>query len=109
MKQITNEIREHISFEIEPTTRKHGQWLPLLNKSGVYLICKDEGILYIGRSKNLYTRLINHFSDGGILNALDYDSIKVIFTDNHKQTERYLIDNYNPPANGGITSKIWKR
>lgn len=94
---------------IKPKKRKRGQWLSLLNKQGVYIIKNQNVVLYVGRSGNLYNRLISHFSNGGILNAFEYSHIEVIFTAKHKQLEKHLIDQLSPIFNGGLTSGIYKR
>lgn len=91
--------------DIKP--RKRGQWKSLLNKSGVYAFANSNKILYIGRSANLYSRIISHYSQGGICHAFDWDRIGIIFCENHKTLEKGLIDEYQPVYNGKLTSKFY--
>ncbi len=88
-------------------SRKRGQWKPLLNKCGVYAFTDSNKILYIGRSGNLYRRLISHYSQGGICHAFDWDKIGVIFCEDHRRVEKELIDEYQPTYNGKLTSKFY--
>lgn len=102
--------KDYIVFlEKELKKRKRGQWTPLIGKCGVYTFLKKNEPIYIGRTSNLYTRLIFHFSNGGICNALDFDEIFVYFTEDYKSLERKMIKYFKPPFNGRLTSRIYKR
>jgi excinuclease UvrABC nuclease subunit len=99
-----------ISLRIQKSdikARKRGLWSPLRGESGVYAFLKDDEALYIGRSKNLYQRLIAHFSKSGIHKALPFDEVVFIFCDNHRVLEKRLIDYFDPEYNGGLTQKIY--
>jgi len=91
--------------DIKP--RKRGLWSLLRGESGVYAFLKDDEALYIGRSKNLYQRLIGHFSKSGIHKVLPFDEVVFIFCDNHKEVEKKLIEHFNPEYNGSLTQKIY--
>jgi excinuclease UvrABC nuclease subunit len=87
--------------------RKRGNWDKVWNKQGIYIFTHANDIIYIGRSSDLYTRLVQHYSKRGICNAFDWDTIHFIFTDNHKQLEKYLINKYSPLCNGNLTSRFY--
>lgn len=87
---------------------RKGNWIDLKNIPGVYIFTHKNDILYIGRSKNLYQRMISHYSNGGICNAFKWDKIYFIFCENHKEIEKQCINEYNPIYNGYLTSKIFK-
>ena len=105
-KRINHMINIRIQkVDIKP--RKRGLWSPLRGKSGVYAFLKDDEALYIGRSKNLYQRLIAHFSRSGIHKVLPFDEVVFIFCDNHKELEKRLIEYFDPDYNGSLTQKIY--
>jgi excinuclease UvrABC nuclease subunit len=87
--------------------KKKGQWAELLNHSGVYVFSLNNTILYVGRSKLLYQRIISHYTQGGICHAFDWDAIHFIFCDNHKERERELIEEFRPLYNGYVTSRFY--
>jgi excinuclease UvrABC nuclease subunit len=86
---------------------KKNKWIDLLNISGVYIFTYRNKILYIGRSKNLYKRMLSHYSNGGICNGFKWDKIHFIFCENHKEIEKQMILDYNPLLNGSLTSKLY--
>jgi len=72
-----------------------------LRKAGIYLLYKNNALVYIGISKNVYVRILEHsFED-----KKDFDSIEVINTKedaNYTITEImeiFLINHYRPQYN----------
>jgi len=80
-----------------------------LRKAGLYFLYKNDVLVYIGVSKNIYVRVLEHCFD----NTKDFDSIKAISTkDNANRTvteimEVFLISNYKPKYNKLIASDIF--
>jgi len=72
-----------------------------LRKAGLYFLYKDHELVYIGVSKNVYVRILEHSFE----NKKEFDSVKtLIATDsiNHTMTELievFLIHNLKPTYN----------
>jgi hypothetical protein len=65
----------------------------------VYLLEKNNQVIYVGRSSNLYSRLMSHKSNK------DFDSIKLIEYIDRSQmvdAEFYFIKYHNP-----VLNKLW--
>lgn len=68
--------------------------------SGVYILYKNEQIVYIGRAKNMIVRIIQH----RIMKArgkFDFNGVKIIPCEGFemKKLESDLIRHYNPSYN----------
>ena len=53
-------IRQHEQGRLLSKTQIRASAVPLIRRSGVYFLLKDNEIVYIGKSTNLESRLINH-------------------------------------------------
>ena len=89
--------------------RKRRIWTDLNYKSGVYFFIYNNKFVYIGRSKDLYTRMLSHHNkiDGMITYGL-FDKIGFLYTDNYKEIEKKLIDYFKPIYNGTQNKKYIK-
>ena len=88
---------------------KRGNWNLIYGECGVYIFTLNGIARYVGRSSCLWTRMVSHFTKGGISTAFDWDYIHFIFTENHYSLEIQLINTLNPDLNGvGLTCRIWK-
>lgn len=87
--------------------KKNGFWSQLVGHSGVYIFTNKDSVLYVGRSKNLYQRILSHYSRRGICSAFKWDCIHFIFCENHMEIEKYVIAKLHPIKNGGVTSKLY--
>ena len=106
IQQLSKHVNKTI-LSIEGKVGK-GVWRELHNKQGVYFIMgKYNKVLYIGRSGNLYTRLISHYSKRGMLNILEWDRIDIVYTLNHIEAEKYFILHLNPIYNGNISQRLF--
>jgi hypothetical protein len=76
--------------------------LPLMKVNGryfVYILKKNEEVIYVGRTKRIYDRLVSHKS------KKDFDKVALIeFIDegHSRDCEYYLIKYYKPSLN-----KLW--
>jgi len=72
-----------------------------LRRSGLYFLYKDDVLVYIGVSKNIYVRVLEHCFDG----KKDFDSIKTLASEDnvsHTSTEImeiFLISSLKPKYN----------
>ena len=76
--------------------------LALMRANGrhfVYMLEKNDKVIYVGRSSNLYSRLISHKS------KKDFDNVKLIeYLDKNQMVdaEFFFIKYYNP-----VLNKMW--
>ena len=82
-------------------------------EAGVYMFKVDEEVIYVGSSKNIYTRMVKHRTNirkGGNHNGTskqdlyqflqsNHFTIEFQLTDNYLQLEQKLIEKYNPKYN----------
>ena len=72
-------------------------------KIGVYFLYKNDDLVYIGQSINIFNRLYSHVENGK-----DFDFYSFVKCDTQKEAEtfeRYLINKYKPILNKRIWSK----
>ena len=79
--------------------------------SGVYLFKTDDEVIYVGSSKNLYKRMVNHRSNirKGSADGHKQDlyqflqsntfTVELQLSDSYKQLEQKLIEKYHPKYN----------
>lgn len=75
------------------------------NKSGLYLIYnKEDELLYIGKAKNLYSRIISHLNGSSNLKDIyhNFYKVKMIFVNDplyRELYETYMINTLKPLLN----------
>lgn len=64
---------------------------------GIYFLCKDHQIVYIGKAKNVYSRILTHINE----EKKDFNQVFFIscHINNLTTFERALIRYYHPPMN----------
>lgn len=125
-KEILHDIYNIVEAQIIPDQC----WLPWAERKlvpkdpGIYIISKNDEIIYIGETSNIYERLTHHKNGNG--SALkdkiqDYTNCnpdkylqdcKIKFlpiTLGRIEIERYLINKYNPVFNNYKLRKRYKR
>ncbi len=73
--------------------------------NGIYALKKDSEIVYIGRSSNIYLRILEHIVDG----VKDFDSISKVYFDDitvSEIIETFIIDMLKPEYNELIMDKF---
>jgi len=68
------------------------------NKKGIYLLYKNEELVYIGISSDIYSRVLEHIAE----NKKDFDSVKNICSQDNLDNEFfevYYIDKMKPEYN----------
>ena len=80
-------------------------------EAGVYLFKANDEVIYVGSSKNLYMRMMNHMSciKQGSAHGYKQDlyqylqsnkfTVEFQITDNYRQLEQQLVEKYNPRYN----------
>lgn len=78
---------------------------PIIN--GVYVLYSDGDVVYIGKSKNVFMRIIAHINDKG----KNFDQYQIIECkeDELDIYKRILINTYLPRYNKDLTTKKYKQ
>ena len=71
---------------------------------GVYFLCKEQNIVYIGKAKNVYARILNHIDEG----IKKFDRVYFIpcHINNITPFETALLKCFKPPLNAVLVSPI---
>lgn len=87
------------------------------NKTGVYLIRRNDQVIYIGSAKNIYKAVMRLFQKGGILQQINRHRLTFEIIETNLcflNVQTVLKRQYSPPKNrrinlGGEESKYQKR
>ena len=103
IKQVLSSLDyTQLEFKFNPDSNYKVYNEPI-NCNGVYLLYKNDTIIYVGKSKNMKNRIREHKNDK------DFDSVKCIqFKDEGliNLYEPYLIQKYRPKYNKDLLDKI---
>ncbi|WMX16549.1 hypothetical protein [Aureispira sp. CCB-E] len=72
------------------------------NKTGIYLIRRNETVLFVGSSKNIYKAVMRHFQKGGALSELNRNKLtfeiiesNLLFRNIETVLKRYYLPKFN--------------
>jgi excinuclease UvrABC nuclease subunit len=69
--------------------------------SGVYFLIRNERIVYVGKSTDIYSRLNTHITD----KKKEFDSFYVLKTTELNTTEKHYIETLKPEYNIALVPK----
>jgi excinuclease UvrABC nuclease subunit len=78
------------------------------NKTGIYLIRRNEKVLFIGSAKDIYKAVMRHFQKGGALSELNRNRLSFEIIESNllfRNIETVLKRHYTPKFNKRIKPK----